>query len=171
MQTIQSISIGMAAVALIASLATIPMFLDQPAEAKNMEKIRIQKTSASHTDQFPGHESHDIMMIFPPEEGVLYSGTLTFSSSYPVEVVVFHDYEQPEDGPANIFQVDRNGKRFAFSLLMLGEGGDDKIRDMEGGVRSASIPFVGSGLALHTLDGTQFTATYSVDGWKRTLQN
>ena len=160
----------MAAVALIVSVAMVPTSFDQSADAKSMNKIQMQKTEASSTDQFPGHESHDILMIFPPEEGILYSGTLTFSSSYPVEVVVFHDYDQPEDGPANIFQVDRNGKRFVFSLLMLGEGGEDKIPDMKGGVRSASIPFVGSGLALHALDGTQFTATYSVDGWKKTLQ-
>ena len=171
MQTIQSFSIGIAAVALVVSLATVPTFLEHDADARNSEKILLQETEASIEDPFPGHESHDIVTIFPPEEGLLYSGILTFSASRSVEVVVWHEYNQPKDSPANTFQVQKDGKPFAFSLIMLGEGGEDKISEMKGGVRSGSIPFVGSGLALHALDGEPFTASYSIDGWKQTLQN
>ncbi|MGI9566736.1 MAG: hypothetical protein ACR2LL_06955 [Nitrosopumilus sp.] len=172
MQKTQSVIIGIAAVALVASLASIPMFFDQTAEAKNMSKIRMQETVASIQDPFPGHESHDIAIIFPPEQDVLYSGTLTFSASRPVEIVVWHEYEQPEGAPANIFQVQKeDGTKYAFSLIMLGEKGEDGISEAKGGVRSASTPFAGSGLAVHTLDGEPFTVSYSVDGWKRILQN
>ena len=171
MKKTQSAIVGMVAIAAIASLAMVPMFGDQSADAKHMSKIRMQDTIASTQDPFPGHESHDIAIIFPPEKDLLYSGTLTFSASRPVEVVVWHEYEQPEGAPANIFQVQKNdGTRFAFSLIMLGNEGEDGISKAEGGIRSASIPFAGSGLALHTLDGKPFTVSYSVDGWKRTLE-
>ncbi|WP_316504260.1 hypothetical protein [Nitrosopumilus sp.] len=87
MQTIQSFSIGIAAVALIVSLAMVPTFVEHTAEGKNSDRILLQKTMPSIEDPFPGHESHDIVTIFPPEEGLLYSGTLTFSASRPVVVV------------------------------------------------------------------------------------
>lgn len=170
MQKVQSFSIGIAAVALIVALAMVPTFLGHAAEAKNSERLLLQKTEPSTEDPFPGHESHDIVTIFPPEEGLLYSGTLTFSASRPVEIVVWHEYNQPKDSPANTFQVQKDGKPFAFSLIMLGEGGEDKINEMKGGVRSGSIQFAGSGLALHALDGEPFTVSYSVDGQKQTLQ-
>lgn len=169
MKKIQSTIIGVAAVALIASLAAVPMFFDQSAEAKNTSKIRMQDTVGSIADPFPGHESHDIVIMLPIEKDALYSGTLTFSASHPVEVVVWHEYDQPENSPANTFQVTKDGQQYAFSLVMLGEKGEGGIPTSEGGVRSASIPFAGSGLAVHALNGEPFTVSYSIDGWKRTL--
>lgn len=69
MQTIQSFGIGIVAVALIVSLAMVPTFLEHTAEAKSSKRLLIQKTESSIEDPFPGHESHDIVTIFPPEEG------------------------------------------------------------------------------------------------------
>lgn len=171
MQNIHKVSIGMMAIVAIASLAIIPMFSEQIAEAKHLKKILVQDTMASIQDPFPGHESHDIAIIFDVQQDYLYAGTLTFSASRPVEVVVWHQYEQPEGAPANVFQVQKDGQPYAFSLIMLGEGGEDMIPEMKGGVRSGSIQFAGSGLALHSLDGEPFTVTYSIDGWKRTLHS
>ncbi|WP_316504259.1 hypothetical protein [Nitrosopumilus sp.] len=67
--------------------------------------------------------------------------------------------------------MQKDEKQYAFSLIMLGEDGEDRISEMKGGVRSGTVPFAGSGLALHALDGKPFTASYSVDGWKQILQN
>ena len=57
----------------------------------------VQNTSMSSQDPLPGHEAHQAVIAAPPrEDGKIYSGVATFTSSYPVEVIVLHGYTPPQ---------------------------------------------------------------------------
>lgn len=158
-----TLGVGIIAGVLVAALALVPMLDEQTTDAQFQKKIRMSKTMGSVVDPIPGHEAHQLAMLLPPQDEIMYAGTLTFTSSAPVEVIVFHEYEQPAGSPANPLQVTIDGKQYALSLMFLGEG--------ETGAKVGSIPFAGNALALHTLDGTEFTASIAIDGWARIVQN
>ncbi len=62
--------------------------------------------------------------------------------------------------PTAIYTIDGK-KEWALSLI---------FSDGDKGAKSASMSFVGSALALHTLDGTEFTATVSIHAQARTIK-
>ena len=121
-------------------------------------KFAIQGTQKSMQDPLPGHEKHQIVIILPPrDDGKFYTGTLTYAASQPVEVVVLHPFnasatDQAHGEPLNA--PFKNGK-VAISLM----------KEFTGATNAGSLVFSGSALALHNIDGKQFSATYSVTGW------
>jgi hypothetical protein len=84
----------------------------------------------------------------PKEDGSIYTGILTFTASKPVEVVVLHAHNKTAEGPGNEYGS-------ILKALIKPDYGDSPAA-------SASIPFAGNALALHTLSGDKFTATYTV---------
>ena len=123
-----------------------------------------QATVASGQDPLPGHESHELAFILPPRsDGGVYSGVLTYTASKPVEVVVLHNYD-----PQNTTAVPEEYGTELTSPLP-GGGGNIAITlfqpPYEAGINSASVPFTGNGLALHTLEDDPFTATYTVNAF------
>jgi plastocyanin/DNA-binding beta-propeller fold protein YncE len=106
-----------------------------------------------------GHETHQIAILLPPKEGVVYSGRMSYSASAPVEVVVLHDIK-PGETPAKMYTIDGE-KKWALSLIKL--GGDV-------GTAAGSMSFAGAALALHTLDGTEFTATVTVNAQAKAMK-
>jgi hypothetical protein len=121
-----------------------------------------QATVASGQDPLPGHESHEIAFVLPPRnDGGVYSGVLTYTASKPVEVVVLHNYD-----PQNSTAVPEAYGTELTSPLPDGTG-DIAITlfqpPYEAGINSASVPFTGNALALHTLEDDPFTATYTVN--------
>ena len=64
------------------------------ASAANMTgNVTIQKTGVSNTDPLPGHSAHQLVMALPPRsDGKIWVGTVTWTASKPVEVVVLHMY-------------------------------------------------------------------------------
>ena len=121
-------------------------------------KFTVQTTAKSIQDPLPGHEAHQIVIAAPPrDDGKLYAGIATFTASQPVEVVALHNYNasatDPEHGePLNAPFGD--GK-VAISLMK-------KFTDSP--VSAGSLPFAGSALAFHNIDGKPFTVTYTIAG-------
>jgi hypothetical protein len=123
-----------------------------------------QATIASGQDPLPGHESHELAFVLPPRsDGAVYSGVLTYTASKPVEVVVLHNYD-----PQNTTAVPEEYGTELTSPLP-GGGGNIALTlfqpPYEAGINSASVPFTGNGLALHTLEDDPFTATYTVNAF------
>src|SRR5437879_13182341 len=55
--------------------------------------VTIQNTTTSIQDPLPGHQSHQAAIILPPRaDGKLWVGTVTWTASKPVELVVLHGY-------------------------------------------------------------------------------
>jgi hypothetical protein len=133
--------------------------------ASNQPKIRWQQgTVTSAPDPLPGHSSHQAAMILPPKsDGTVYSGTLTFTATKKVEVLVLHDMKANYNQTANSDTFGEmlsaplppdNKTTVAISLIIPDYGSTP--------APSASIPFTGNAIALHTLNGDQFAASYSV---------
>lgn len=80
-----------------------------------------------------GHESHQLAIILPPNNGTLYTGTMTCSASQPVEVFVLYEY----DGQAgSTYELGDN--KYALSLIRTGANGESSA--------VGSIQFVGNAL-------------------------
>src|SRR4051812_42112589 len=57
------------------------------------KKIVQQGTVSSDVDPLKGHEGHQAAVILPPRnDSAVYSGTLTFTASKPVQVAVINMY-------------------------------------------------------------------------------
>lgn len=121
-----------------------------------------QATKMSAQDPLPGHEKHQLVLILPPrEDGRIWSGTLTWTASVPVEVVVLHGYDtsvQTDSAHGKPLTAPFGNGAVAITLIK---------PDSNTPVPSGSITFAGTALAVHTLDGTPFTVTYTVDAFAK----
>ena len=150
---LNKIIIIIAIAVVITSIITIPSLTEQFVDAKSPKKIHFTQTISSSQDPGKGHESHQIAIILSPNEGTLYDGSLTYTASEPVQVVVLHEIlnEQAKGQPT--WTVD--GKTtYGLSLI-------------EPETNSGTLEFTGAALALHSSKSNQFTVTVSVDGWIR----
>ena len=109
-------------------------------------------TVRSDVDPFAGHEDHQLAILLPPDNlGRVYTGTLSYSSTKPVELVVIFPYNPP--GPSSaphgeLATVAMEGQLFSFTVISTG--------------KFATVPFSGVALALHTLNGEPFEASASI---------
>ena len=132
---------------------SISLASDQFADANSTKKIHFTKTLTSLQDPGQGHDSHQLSLILSPSEGTIYDGSLTFTASEPVQIVVLHEINENDAKGQPTWTID--GKKiYGLSLI-------DK------GTKSDSFEFTGAALALHTTNSQKFTATVSVDGWIR----
>ena len=135
------------------------------ASAANMGgAVTIQKTGVSNTDPLPGHSAHQLVMALPPRsDGKVWVGTVTWTASKPVEVVVLHMYNSSVTADAAHGQplIAPFGKgSVAISLVKIPSGTP---------VASGSIPFAGNAVAFHTLNGDKFVVTYTADATPKQL--
>jgi len=122
-----------------------------------------QGTVSSFKDPLKGHESHQVAVILPPrEDQAVYTGIISFIASKPVEVVTLHDYTLGNMTIPDKFGVVmkaptpwREGGEVATAMMAL-----DYPKNTP--TFSANVPFVGNALGLHTTNGDQFVATYTV---------
>src|SRR5829696_2549366 len=130
------------------------------------ERIVRQGTITSIQDPLPGHEEHQAAILLPlRQDGSIYSGVLTYTASAPVEVVIadvqtLNETEQSmlnvtEDGFGTLLTSPLDNQTSIAITLITPPYGDTPVP-------SASIPFAGNALWLHTLDGTPFVANYAV---------
>ncbi|MDQ3909211.1 MAG: hypothetical protein M3232_02245, partial [Thermoproteota archaeon] len=130
------------------------------------ERIVRQGTITSMQDPLPGHEGHQAAVILPlRQDGSVYSGVITYTASEPVEVVV------PQVVTLNASQqAVLNGTDSAFGTLVTSPLDNRTSLAIsiitppygDTPIPSASIPFTGNALWLHTLSGTPFIASYAV---------
>jgi hypothetical protein len=135
------------------------------ASAANMGgAVTIQKTGVSAPDPLPGHSAHQLVMALPPRsDGKVWVGTVTWTASKPVEVVVLHMYNSSITADAAHGQplIAPFGKgSVAISLVKIPSGTP---------VASGSIPFAGNAVAFHTLNGDKFVVTYTADATPKQL--
>ena len=118
-----------------------------------------QGTVTSTQDPLPGHEAHQLALILPPrDDGAIYQGTFTYTASKPVEVVILENFSNEsavDPAYGSIATAPLGEGTVAISLL---------TPEYNSPINSASIPFAGNALALHTLSGDPFAATYTVTG-------
>jgi hypothetical protein len=117
-----------------------------------------QGTVSSESRPIEGTEDGEqLAVILPPRnDGGVYSGVLTFSSSKPIQVEVWHEYDPGNTtGIPEVFGTEQiissRGKEYATSLIEPGAEG----------ALSATVPFSGNAIALNG-GGEEFIATYSL---------
>jgi hypothetical protein len=127
-----------------------------------------QKTAISTVDSLPGHEMHQAVIVLPQRsDGMVWVGTLSWSSSKPVEVRLLQNYD------ANVKPDAAHGKpvtapfaqgESAISLL-LQTNGAGTVPSYNAG----SMNFAASQVAFHTLGGVPFSVTYTIDAEAKSL--
>ncbi len=137
----------------VIGIISVSSISDQFADAGSRKKINFTQTITSSQDPGQGHENHQLALILSPNEGTLYDGSMTFTSSVPVQIVVLHEINSQDAKGQPTWTVD--GKTvYGLSLIDLQEN-------------SGSFEFTGAALALHSSTPEEFTSTVSVDGWIR----
>ncbi len=129
------------------------------------EQLVEQKTAVSMQDPLPGHEAHQIVIIAPPrDDGAIWSGRASWTSSVPLEAVILHQYDNSTvtnasqaSGP--VATAPFGDGHVAISLLK-----DDSNTP----IPSGSMEFAGTAFALHNIEGEPFTVTYTVDAEAKT---
>lgn len=149
---------------LIILAATILTLLSLPTMVANhalavTTPFALQDSKVSGPDPIPGHQMHDAVVILPlRNDSKIYSGTLTFSSSHPVELIVTHPFNLTQDPTSNATFIPQSltipGQNTALSIL----------HEIGQGAQFDTIPFAGSSLSLHNRAGQNFTVSYSVAG-------
>ncbi len=115
--------------------------------AAHKSKIKTE-TMTSVQDPGLGHESHQLAVILPPS-GMIYKGSLTYSASEPVQLVVLTGpLAEGEDNGQPIWTPDGETK-FALTIV-------------DPQASSGTWNFAGNALAVHTKNPTPFTVSYTV---------
>lgn len=134
-------------------VASFSLFNDQLANAGSTKKIQFTQTVTSDQDPGIGHNGEQMAIVLPPNSGSIYHGSITYSSSQPVQVVVLHKIDKADSKGQPVWTVDGN-TLYAITIIN---------SNLTGG----SLDFTGSAIGLHSTNSSQFTATVSVDGWIR----
>ena len=142
---------------------------DTTGQQGGQERIVRQGTVTSAPEPTPGHEGHQYATVLPlREDGSVYSGVLTYTAAAPVEVVVLNvqtlneteravlNATDDEDGFGTLLTTPLDNETSIAITVITPPYGDTPVP-------SASIPFTGNALWLHTLDGTPFVANYAVN--------
>jgi len=137
----------------IATIFSVPLLTDQLVNAKTLKKIQFTQTLISMQDPGQGHESHQLAIILSPNKGAIYDGSITYTASEPVQIVVLHEIDKEDAKGQPTWTVDGDT---VFGLTLV-----------DPGTNAGSYEFTGGALALHTKNINKFTTTVSVDGWIR----
>jgi len=138
---------------IITSVISLSTFSDQYVDAGSTKKVHFTQTITSSQDPGLGHENHQLALILSPNEGTIYDGSMTFTSSESVKVVILHEISHNDVQGQDVWNVNE-GTIYGLSLI-----------DPE--KKSGSFEFTGAGVALHSTNSKEFTTTVSVDGWIR----
>ena len=135
---------------------------------KEVDMIVRQGTVTSSQDPLPGHEGMQMATILPfRQDRIIYSGLLTYTSTVPVEVVTLNmqTLNETEQDILNATDDGEFGALFTSQLDDQTSLSSSYIIPSYAGspIPSASVPFVGNAVWLHTIDGTPFTATFAVN--------
>lgn len=131
-------------------LTALSMLSDELAVAKPQSKVHFTKTITSSQDPGVGQGSYEFALVLSPNQGSLYTGSLTYTASEAVEVVVLHELDKTDDGGQPTWTVDDN-TIYAMSVIEPSE--------------ARSFDFTGAAIAFRSQN--PFTVTTSVDGWIR----
>ena len=134
-------------------ILTASLVSDQFVDAGSTKKIHFTDTIISQKDPGQGHESHQLALILSPSEGTIFDGSMTFTASSPVQIVILHEISENDVHGQPTWTIDGD-KIYGLSLI-------------DRGTSSDTIEFTGAALALHSPSSEEFSATVTVDGWIR----
>jgi hypothetical protein len=127
-----------------------------------------QKTATSTVDTLPGHQLHQAVVVLPQRtDGMVWVGTLSWSSSKPVEVRLLQNYDEsvtPDEAHGKPVTAPFAEGESAISLLLQSNGAGTVPS-----YNAGSMNFAASQVAFHTLGGVPFTVTYTVDAEAKSL--
>jgi MgtE intracellular N domain len=147
------------------SKATIDTLMNSTRVSK-IFKIIVNGMISSVQDPLHGHEHEQSAIILPPaNDSIVYSGIITFTANKPIEVQIYHLYNTQNNNNnesqhrelSQIMTTLFGDPNVATSVLMPAYGSRSSA------LFSASVPFTGESLALHTSRGEPFVAIYSVN--------
>jgi hypothetical protein len=134
-------------------ILSIPLLAGQYANAGMIKKIQFTQTVTSSQDPGQGHENEQMAIILSPNNGTLYHGSLTYTASEPVQIIILHQIDKADAKGQPTWTVDGN-TIFAETVVDLG-------------TNAGSYDFTGAAIGLHSTNSTSFATTVSVDGWIR----
>ncbi|NHI02748.1 hypothetical protein DYY67_1824 [Candidatus Nitrosotalea sp. TS] len=139
--------------AAVGVIFSIPLLSNNLATAGTVKKIQFTQTLTSSQDPGLGHSDEQLAMVLLPSNGTLYTGTLTYTASEPVQIIILHQIDKSDSKGQPVWTVN-NSTMYAETIIN---------SDSNGG----TLDFAGSAIGLHYTNSSQFTATISVDGWIR----
>lgn len=90
---------------------------------------------ASQPHDAEGHSAHEAVYYVYPHEGHIYTGQVTFSTSIPVDILVYHDVTGDEDA-AGLTLHNVNGRTYAVTTLLKNS-------------TAGTVEFAGAGILAH----------------------
>ncbi|MGI0086970.1 MAG: DUF7482 domain-containing protein [Nitrosotalea sp.] len=138
---------------IVGVIFSIPLLSNNLVTAGTIKKIQFTQTLTSSQDPGLGHSDEQLAMVLLPNNGTLYDGTLTYTASKPVQIVILHQIDKSDSKGQPVWTVDNN-TIYAETIIN---------SDSDGG----TLNFAGSAIGLHYTNSSQFTATVTVDGWIR----
>ena len=139
-----------------------------------LEEITIQNTSMSVPApvRHSGQPSHEVIFALPLRtDGNIWSGTVTFTASKPIEVEVLHTYaptESPDSTHAEPYHAVLPGNK-SIAITHLRHLVDVPIEINGTGISSGTLNFAGNALVFHKTSGEPFTVTYTIDAVAKEL--
>lgn len=141
------------------------------------DTITTEATAQSGVDALPGHEHHQAVVVLPFRgDHKLWVGTLSWTSSKPIEMRLLYDYNTSLVTDAN------HGRPVTAPLgftaesppVPIGSVAISLIKPYNGpptvsSFNSGTLPFVAKAVALHSVNGTKFTVTYAVDATAKAM--
>ena len=114
----------------------------------------------------PGQPSHEVVFALPlRDDGKVWSGTVTFTASKPIEAEILHTYA-PEEKPDSLhgepYHAVLPGNK-SIAITHLRDIIDVPIEINGTGISSGSFNFVGNALVFHKTNGEPFTVIYTID--------
>lgn len=148
--------IATSSIAAIVAYDSIAPAQQQRADAEDTTGMMVvTKTLTSIQDPGAGHESHQVAMFLPPlGEGAVYSGTLTWAASDPVELFTYHHYDGPTGNSPPLYTEPSNNVTYASPLFFTAPDSADH----------GSMQLAANAIGFHSLEGTRFTVTATFDG-------
>jgi hypothetical protein len=131
------------------------------------ERIVRTGTATSEPVPLPGFEGQQRITILPlRQDGSIYSGVLTFTATQPVDVVIL-DIQNLNATERSILNATEDGEFGTLLTSPLDNETSIAIATItptygDAPAPSASIPFAGNAVWLHTTEDTPFAATYTV---------
>ncbi len=140
----------------------------------SLDDIVIQNTSMSIPApvRHPGQPSHEVVFALPlRNDGRIWSGTVTFTASKPIEVEVLHTYaplENPDSTHGEPYHAVLPGNK-SIAITHLRHLVDVPIEINGTGISSGTLNFAGNALLFHKTSGEPFTVTYTIDAVAKEL--
>ena len=122
----------------------------------------------------PGQPSHEVVFALPlRDDGRIWSGTVTFTASKPIEAEILHFYS-PEEKIDSLhgepYHAILPGNK-SIAITHLRDIVDVPIEINGTGISSGSFSFVGNALVFHKTNGEPFTVTYTIDAKVKNIRN